>query len=283
MTENIIIKFDGTIFEQGFDLRDISFLSKKISNILDKSYLSCTGNYTKSKDLRKKYKLTTKNIKHSSLELELLLDFGLALSPILSTEPLTVSEIMIKAIEKTIELGKKYKKDDKPYHNAEKSTITHITLEINGDNNNVNIPNSVYNGMLHMDSDLKDIAGKINKDELNSLEINENEVINKNNLKYLEQGIKHIEELKEEMLDVIYSAKIKVYEFNKQNLTGKAFIVSIDKLIAIECKEIVDLDIPSSMEDEIINSLVGNSIDIKFKPIIENQVSKRILKKMILK
>lgn len=77
MNRALSIEFKGKVFENELDLRDIAFFGKKIANITDKAYSAYTG---KNNDLKNKYKIITKEIKHASLDFQLLLDYGGALA-----------------------------------------------------------------------------------------------------------------------------------------------------------------------------------------------------------
>jgi len=282
LTETISIKFDGKLFETDLDLRDITFFSRKVSNIIDKSYLGCTGKYTKNNDLRKKYSIQTKKIKHSSLFFELLIDYGQYLAPVLMSQPLTIPDIIEIAINTIKDLGNKAPTEkSKVTINATNSTIYTAIIDIEGGKNNIEIPLPVYNSMLQIDSDIKDISNKFEKEEISLFSFNDKDIITRKDIKDINIGLKHIEKLKEEKIDVPSKAEVIVQEFNKLNMTGKAQIVNID-LWGVEHREIVDIEIPITFENQIINSLRGEKLILNFLPIIENQISKKVLKKMLI-
>ncbi len=278
MTEKLTIKFQGKIFDDNLDLRDIAFFSKKISNITDKAYSAYTG---KNSDLKDKYKIITKNINHSCIELDLLLDYGLAISPVLMESHTTVLETAYKAIEAIAKLGDTFKKDDKVSLNAENSTLTTVVV---GNNNNVtfNIPAPAYQAMLNMDGDIKDINKKIQSGDIKNFIANDNIYMDSNNSASISRGLDFVNQLKEEVLKDIYKAELAIYEFNKNSLTGKARIIS-HNMFGIEVKENIDLHIPDNCIDDVINAMSKEKISVSFEPIIENIISKKTLKKIIVK
>lgn len=277
MNELLKIKIDGKLFDNKLDLRDVAFFSKKVSSITDKAYSAYTG---KSSDLKDKYSIITKEINHSSLEIHALLDYGGMIAPLLMENPSSVLQTAQIAMESIYKLGELFRKEEKINLNIENSTIDTLVI---GNNNDLkhSIPKAAFQTMLNIDNDIKDINKKISNGNINSFKINEQTYLDNNKIDYVNKGLEFVEQLKEEIVNEEYRATLSIYEFNKNTLTGKARIIS-HNMFEIDVKENIDLNVPSECIEDIIIAMNQETIEVKFQAIIENIVSKKTLKKIII-
>lgn len=277
MEEKLSIEFNGKIFENELDLRDIAFFGKKIANITDKAYGAYTG---KNNDLKNKYKIITKEIKHASLDFQLVLDYGTALTPVLMEYHTTVWNIASLAIDMISKIGEIFGKEKNVTISLHNSSITNLVIT-NGDVN-ITMPIPVYQTMLNIDNDIKELNKKIYNGEISSFSVNQKKFMFMDNVDNINNGLEHIETLKEETINELFKAELSIYEFNKNTMTGKA-ILGKNNLFGIETKDNVDLDIPEKCIDKILSSISGDKILVNFEAIIENIVSRKILKRIIIK
>ncbi len=277
MNEMFDVKFKGKIFENVLDLRDIVFLGKKISNITDKAYSAYTGN---NSDIKNKYQIITKEINHASLDFQLLLDYGAFITPLLMDNHTTVLNTITLAIDMIQKIGKTFSKDKSISINNKNSTITDSIIT-NGDVNII-MPIPAYTTMLGIDKDVKDINKKISLHHIDNFSINNKIFLNSESIDYVNKGLELIENLKEERLNTLYKAELSIYECNKNSMTGKAILGKND-LFGIETKDTIDLDIPHDCMKYIIHSMSGDKILVEFEAVIENVISKKILKRIIIK
>ncbi|MBF7065783.1 hypothetical protein [Aliarcobacter butzleri] len=277
MNEALSIKFQGKIFQNELDLRDIAFFGKKISNITDKAYSAYTG---KSNDLKNKYKIITKEIKHASLDFQLLLDYGIALTPVLMEHHTTVWNTASLAIDMIAKMGEIFGKGKNVTISLENSSITNLVIT-NGDVT-ISMPIPAYQTMLNIDNDIKELNKKVSNGEISSFSVNERKFMSIDTVDNINKGLEYIETLKEETISELFKAELSIYEFNKNTMTGKA-ILGKNNLFGIETKDNVDLDIPENCIDKILSSMSGDKILVNFEAIIENIVSRKILKRIIIK
>ncbi len=277
MNEALIIEFKGKIFENDLDLRDIVFFGKKISNITDRAYSAYTG---KNNDLKNKYKIITKEIKHASLDFQILLDYGGALAPILMEHHTTVWSTASLAIDTIAEMGKLFKKGKNVTLYIENSSITNLV--ITDGNVNISMPIPAYQTMLNIDNDIKELNKKISNGEVSSFSVNKKSFMTVDTIDDINKGIEYIQTLKEETVEELFKAELSIYEFNKNSMTGKA-ILGKNNLFGIETKETVDLDIPENCINSILTSMSGDKILVNFEAIVENIVSKKSLKRIVIK
>ncbi|MCW8837071.1 MAG: hypothetical protein OQK11_00065 [Thiovulaceae bacterium] len=265
--EKVNLKFSGSIFDEGLDLRDISFYSRKLSAIIDKSFISFNGS---SSNIKNKYVIKTNAIKEACLYYDISIILS-SVQPVLSN----VTSIWDTASQ-AINLIKLLGKEDKmPTINIDNSIV-------NFGSGTISVPETVLKTALLAENDIEDLVKKIEKKELSTFTANNDELLSVQALPELTRGVQYIKEYKLQPLKEFHKAEILVYEFNTKTLTGKAFINNTE-LKDIETKESCDFNIATDgLQDLIINSMKKESINIEFMPIIKHYGSKQILEKMTI-
>ena len=277
--EEVILTFKGQIFDENLDLRDIAFFSTKTVNILDKSYKALTGN---NQNVRSKFHIHTQQVKHSSLELQMVLDYGLALTPILMEHPLTVWEVFQKTVE-YIQVLKEFLSETKGKHmniTIENSPGAVVLVAENQNIGSISIPAPVYQAMLNTDREINEINKKIEQGNLSAVLADNKPIMNVETYESINQGLEVVEYLKKEQMDSEHRAEIEVFEFNKSTMKGKALFINTD-LFGIEKPDRIDFALSSEvLVDDILDSMRGEKIVVIFRPLLENLYDKKVFKSL---
>jgi len=270
------IQIKGKIFDKDIDLRDMAFYSKKILTIIDNSFQS---NNSDTKVLQSRFKVTLGVRENETLNLNLILNFGMRLTPLLLNRQTQVWNTASVVVETIKDLGACFNNDD--INNLETFITTKSTVELVANNKSITIPISTYKIMLKICDDLQDLNNKIVSNEVSSIILNEKVLLSLESITQINNGIHIFNCLKLYQINSIYQAQIEVFELNTRTNTGNAVMYKTNFHDAL-----IPNTIPFSIENEeiatLLNSMQNNTIVINFKPIVENLINKKILKRIIL-
>lgn len=270
------IQLKGKIFDKDMDLRDIAFYSKKILTIIDNSF---QANNSETKGLKSKFKVTLGSLEDDTLNLNLVLNFGMRLTPLLLNRQTQVWNTASDVIEKIKDLGQCFNNDD--INNLQTINNTNSTVELIANNKIITIPIPIYKIMLNICDDLQDLNNKIVSNEVSSIILNEKTLLSFESISQINNGIHIFNCLKLYQINSIYQAQIEVFELNTKTNSGNAIMYKTNFHDAL-----IPDTIPFIIENEqlstLLNSMQNNTIVVNFKPIVENLINKKILKRIIL-
>jgi len=270
------IELGGDIFHANIDLRDINFFTNKISNIL-KHIFNITNT---SKILKNNFNISLGRIEKNILNLNLNLDFGIKLPPLLLNKQMQIWNIASIVIETLKNLGENFEESEL-LNILNTNTLKEDVIISNHEGKQVSIENNIYNIIYNTLNDIHELNSKIYNNELDYIILNDKKLMSKETLNFIHKGINIFNKIKEHKVQDIFQAQIEVYEFNTLSNTGKAIVYQANYKNATIFEK-MDFEVENESIEKILSSMKKISILVNFKPIIENFGNKRLLKKMIL-
>ena len=270
------IELRGDIFHKNIDLRDINFFTNKISNILRNTF-----NITNtSKVLKNNFNISLGKVEQNVLSLNLTLDFGIKLPPLLLNKQMEIWNVASVVIDTLKNLGEKFNNSEllKIYND---DTLKEDIIISNNEGKEFIIQNHIYKIIHNTLEDIAQLNSKINSKELEHILLNKKELISTETFEHIDKGIDIFNKIKEHQINDTYQAHIEVFEYNTKTKQGIAIVHNINYKNAVIYEETY-FEVDNEEEDKIIESMQKNIILVNFKPIIENFGNKKLLKKMIL-
>ncbi len=270
------VELIGNMFQKNINLKDINFFTNKISNILRQTF-----NVTNtSKILKNNFNISLGNIEENILNLNLNLNFGIKLPPLVLAKQMQIWDIVANVIDTLKLLGEFYNcKEILKISNS--SSIKDDIIISNKEQKQFIIENYIYKIIYNTLNDISELNSKIYNNELEYLILNDKELISTKNYKYIYKGIDIFIKIKEHQITDIFQAQIEVFEFNTITNRGKAIIYKANYKNAT-ILEHTEFEVENESISNIIQSMNKTPILVNFKPIIENLGNKKLLKKMIL-
>lgn len=269
------IQLKGKIFTNDIDLRDMAFYSKKILTIIDNSFQSNIEN----KALKSKFRVTVGKLENQTLNLNLILNFGMRLTPLLLNRQTQVWNTASNVVDTIKDLGRCFNNDD--ISSIQTFTSSSTSIELVANNKSITIPIATYKIMLKICDDLQDLNNKIVSNEVNAIILNENVLLSTETITQINNGIQVFNCLKTYQIDAVYQAQIEVFELNTLTNSGNAVMYKSNFHDAL-IPQTIPFDIENEQISTLLNSMQKNPIVVNFKPIIENLVNKKVLKRIIL-
>ena len=270
------IELRGDIFHKKIDLRDIIFFTSKISNILNHTF-----NVTNtSKMLKNNFNISLGKIEENVLNLNLNLDFGMKLPPLLLNKQMQIWNVASIVIDTLKNLGEEYNSSEvlKIYND---DSLKNDVIISNNENREFIIQNHIYKIIHNTLDDITQLNSRIENKELEYIILNEKKLMSNETFEHVNKGIDIFNRIKEHQINDTFQAQIEVFEFNTQTNQGKAIIRNANYKDAIIYEETA-FEVENESIEKILDSMNKNNILVNFKPIIENFGNKRLLKKMIL-
>lgn len=270
------LELRGKTFHKNIDLRDIIFYTSKISNILKHTF-----NITNtSKLLKNNFNITLGKIEEDTLNLNLNLDFGLKLPPLLLNKHMQIWDIASVVIDTLKSLGENFNNNEmlKIFSN---DNIKDDVIISNNHGSQFVIPNHIYKIIHNTLEDIMQLNLKIHNKELEYVILNDKELMSIETYEYIYKGIDIFNKIKEHQINDTFQAQIEVFEFNTQTQQGKAKIYNANYKDAVIYEE-TDFEVDNESIEKILDSMHKNTILVNFKPVIDNFGNKKLLKKMIL-
>lgn len=270
------IQLKGNIFTKDMDLRDISFYSIKILNIIDNSF---QVNSIDNKALKNRFKVTLGKLSEQTLNLNLILNFGMRLTPLLLNRQTQIWNTASDVIKYIKDLGVCF--NDEDLNSIQINIIQNSHLEISANNKIINIPTQIYKIMSNICEDLYELNDKIVTNDVSSIILNEKILLEFDSVKKINNGLHIFNSIKEYQINNIYQAQIEIYEINTLNNSGKAIMSKTNFHDAL-IPETIPFVIENELLSTLFNSMQKNQIVVNFKPVIEILANKKMLKSIIL-
>ncbi len=270
------VELRGSIFQKNIDLRDVEFFTIRISNIL-KHVFNITNT---SKILKNNFNISLGKIEENILNLNLNLDFGIKLPPLLLNKQMEIWNIASVVIDSLKNLGENFNNNEtlKIYNN---DTIKEDIVIIDTQGKEFIIKNNIYKIIHNTLEDIAQLNSRIYNKELEYIILNEKKLMSFETFEYIHKGIDIFNKIKEHQINDTFQAQIEVFEYNTKTKQGIAIIRNANYKDAVIYEETY-FEVDNESEDKILDSMKKNTILVNFKPIIENFGNKRLLKKMIL-
>jgi len=270
------VELRGNVFHKNIDLRDINFYTNKISNILRHTFNATNT----SKLLKNNFNISLGVIEQNLLNLNLNLDFGIKLPPLLLNRQMQIWNIASVVIDTLKKLGENFNNTEL-LKIANTDTVKDDIIISNQENKEFIIESYIYKIIHNTLDDIKDLNSKIHNNELDYIILNDKKLMSSDSFEHIYKGIDIFNKIKEHHINDTYQAQIEVFEFNTQTNNGKAIIYQVNFKNAT-IFEHTEFEVENESLEKILHSMNKNTILVNFRPIIENYGNKKVVKKMIL-
>jgi|GEM_PF-5486881 len=270
------VELQGKIFHKNIDLRDINFFTNKISNILRHTFNATNT----SKLLKNNFNISLGKIEENLLNLNLNLDFGMKLPPLLLNRQMQIWNIANIVIETLKQLGQNFESSE-PLKITNTDSSRADVIVVNKNNKQYTIENHIYKIIHNTLEDIKELNLKILNKELNYIKLNGKKLMKEESVDFIFKGIDIFTKIKEQHLNDVYQAQIEVIEFNTQTNAGVARVFQANFKNSTIFEE-TPFELENESLEKILDSMRKKTILVNFRPIIENFGNKQLVKKMIL-
>jgi len=270
------VELRGNVFHKNIDLRDINFFTNKISNILRHTFNATNT----SKLLKNNFNISLGHIEENMLNLNLNLDFGIKLPPLLLNRQMQIWNVASVVIDTLKELGSSFNNNE-ILKIANGDTIKDDIIIKNEEEKEFIIENYIYKIIHNTLDDIKDLNTKIHNNDLDYIILNDKKLMSADTYEYVYKGIDIFNKIKQHQIKDTYQAQIEVFEFNTLTNNGKAIIYQVNFKNATIFEQ-TEFEVENESLEKILHSMNKNTILVNFRPIIENYGNKKVVKKMIL-
>ncbi|NQY93505.1 MAG: pentapeptide repeat-containing protein [Campylobacteraceae bacterium] len=270
------VELRGSIFHKNIDLRDINFFTNKISNILRHTFNATNT----SKLLKNNFNISLGTIEENMLNLNLNLDFGIKLPPLLLNRQMQIWNIASVVIDTLKKLGENFNNEE-PLKIANTDTIKDDIIISNDQGKEFLIENYIYKIIHNTLDDIQDLNEKIHDNQLDYIILNDKKLMSRDSVEHIHKGIDIFNKIKEHHIKDTFQAQIEVFEFNTLTKNGKAIIYQANYKNATIFEE-TEFELENESIEKILHSMNKNTILVNFRPIIENYGNNKVVKKMIL-